>query len=171
MNIAPDAWQSAKLLRATPSCTLTIMAANHPSFSTEESSLKDYLQRPPDASPIIAQAIVGLQNWKCAGRRLVAIGGRLPTTNALLTSFDKTLSKHLDRKVSFAFQQKSSLVPIMSPSPAEIGDRFTFAEVTLVQHSTLTGDLPRVTAANAKVKRKKATKVEVTQDEPPKEEA
>ena len=74
--------------------------------------------------------IVGLQNWKCAGRRLVEIGGRLPTANALSTW------------VSFAFQQKSSLTPMMNPSPAE-ADLFTFTRVTLVQYSSLAGHFAR----------------------------
>ena len=101
------------------------------------------------------------------------IGGRLPTANALQTAFIKILSKHLaaNKKVSFAFQKKSSLVPIMCPSPAEILNVFVhFVEVTLAQYSTLTGHLPGVTAANTKVKRKKVKKVEVIQEEPPKEE-
>ena len=34
------------------------------------------------------------------------------------------------KKVSFAFQQKSSTMPIMNPSPTEIVELFTFVEVT-----------------------------------------
>ena len=95
------------------------------------------------------------------------IRGRLPT-NSLHTALTKILSKHLaaNKKVSFACQQKSSMVPIMNPSPAEITDLFNFVEVTLAQYSTLTG----VTAAKTRVKRKRVKKVEVIQEEPPREE-
>ena len=55
-----------------------------------------------------------------------------------------------------------------NPSPDEIVDLFTFAEVTLVQHSTLAGHLQGITAANTKIKRKKVNKVEVVQEEPTK---
>ena len=50
------------------------------------------------------------------------VGGRLPTAIALQKAFIKILSKHLaaNKKVSFAFRQKSSLVPIMNPNPVEI---------------------------------------------------
>ena len=78
------------------------------------------------------------------------IGGRLPTS--LHSAFVKIL----------AFQQKSSTVPIMNLSPADIADLFTFVEVTCPRHS--------VTAANTKVNRKKANKVEVIQEEPRREE-
>ena len=49
---------------------------------------------------------------------------------------------------------------------------FTFVEVALVQYSRMTGLLLGVTigAANTKVKRKKANKVEVLQAESPREE-
>ena len=43
-----------------------------------------YLQTPPEAGPSIVQVTSGLQNWKCAGRRLVEIGGRLPTIASVL---------------------------------------------------------------------------------------
>ena len=66
-----------------------------PALSVEENGLMAYLQTPPDAGPSIAQATSGLQNWKCAGRRLVEIGGRLPTATQLHQSFIKILSKHL----------------------------------------------------------------------------
>ena len=98
MNIPPEAWQCAKLLRAIPNCRLVVMVAYHivnPSLSTEEASLMSYLQSLPDAGPVVNQATMGFQNWKCAGRRLVQIGGRLPTTNQLHQSFIKILSKHL----------------------------------------------------------------------------
>ena len=113
----------------------------------------DYLQKPPDASPTVGLAAVGIQNWKCASRRLIEIGRRLPRATALLTSFTKILSKHLaaNKKVSFVFQQKSSFLPMMNPSPAEIVDLFTFAEVTLIQYSTITGPLPGITTADMKV--------------------
>ena len=81
---------------------------------------------------------------RLAVRRLVQIGGRLPTANQLHQSFVKILSKHLatNKKVSFAFQQKSSTMPMMNPSPTEIVELFTFVEATLVQYATVAG-LPR----------------------------
>ena len=173
MSFPQEAWQCAKLLRAIPSCRLVIMAAYHfGSLSTEEASLMKYLQSPPDAGPTIGQLSLFRTGNAQLRRRLVEIGGWLPTANALHTSFTKNLSKHLaaNKKVSFAFQPKSSLVPIMNPSPAEIADLLTFVEVTLIQYSTVAGHLPRVTAANTKVKRKKVNKVEVIQEEPPKKE-
>ena len=123
----------------------------------------NYLQSPPDAGPTVGQATIGLHNWKCAGWRLVKIGGRLSTANALHASFTTILSKHpaANKKINFAFQQKSSLVPITNPSPTEIVDLFTFVQVTLVQYSIVAGHLPGVTAGNTKVKRKKVSKVEV----------
>ena len=92
----------------------------------------------------MTQATKGLQSWKCAGKRLVQIGGRLPTANQLRQFFVKILSKHeaANKKVSFAFQQKSSTMPIMNPSPTEIIERFTFVEVTLVQYATVAGRFP-----------------------------
>ena len=45
--------------------------------------LMAYLQTPREAGPSIVQVTSGLQNWKCAGRRLVEIGGRLPTAAQL----------------------------------------------------------------------------------------
>ena len=64
-----------------------------------------YLQTPPDAGPSVTQVTTGLQNWKCAGRRLVEIGGRLPTATQLHQAFVKILSKHLagNKKVNFVF--------------------------------------------------------------------
>ena len=75
-----------------------------PALSTEEAGLMTYLQSPPDAGPSVNQATAGLQNWKCAGRRLLQIGGRLPTANQLHPSFVKVLSKHLatNKKVSLS---------------------------------------------------------------------
>ena len=92
----------------------------NPALSIEEAGLMTYLQTPPDARPSVSQATTGLQNWKCAGRRLAQIGGRLPTANQLHQSFVKIPSKHLaaNKKVSLAFQQKSSAMPMMNPSGA-----------------------------------------------------
>ena len=100
------------------------------------------LQSPPDAGPAVNQATVFRignvlgEDW-CRG-------GRLPTANSLHQSFVKILSKHLaaNKKVSLAFQQKSSMMPIMNPSPADIVELFTFVEVTFAQHGTVTGHLP-----------------------------
>ena len=113
---------SARLLRAVPNCRLVLMLAYHilsPALSVEEAGLMTYLQSPPDAGPSVTQATAGLQNWMCAGRRLVRKGGLLPTTNQLHLSFIKILSKHLaaNQKISFAFQQKSSTMPLMNPPP------------------------------------------------------
>ena len=58
----------------------------------------------------------------------------------------------------------------MNRSPADIVDLFIFVEVALIQYSMASGHLPRVTVANAKVRRKKVHKVEIIQEEPPKEE-
>ena len=63
-----------------------------PALSVEETGLMAYLQAPPEAGPSIVQVTSGLQNWKCAGRRLVEIGGRLPTATQLHQSFIKILS-------------------------------------------------------------------------------
>ena len=90
------------------------------------------------------QVTSGLQNWKCAGRRLVEIGGRLPTTTQLHQSLIKMLSKHLaaNKKVNFVFQQQSSTIPMMNPSPTEIVELFKFVEVTLIQFATVAGKSP-----------------------------
>ena len=144
-----------------------------PASSIEEDGLMTYLQSPPDAGPSVSQATAGLKNWKCAGRRLVQIGGRLPTANQLRQSFVKILSKHLtaNKKVSFAFQQKSSTMPIMNPSPTKIVELFTVVEVTLVQYATVAGHFPGVAAAAVKkTKSRKANKVDFVVEEQPKED-
>ena len=64
-----------------------------PALSIEEAGLMAYLQAPPDAGPSVSPATIGLHNWRCAGRRLVQIGGRLPTANQLHQSFVKNLNK------------------------------------------------------------------------------
>ena len=101
LNLPPEAWRSARLLRAVPSCRLVLMLAYHmlsPALSIEEAGLMTYLETPPDAGLSVSQATSGLQNWTCAGRRLGQIGGRLPTANQLhqtfVKTFVKTLSKH-----------------------------------------------------------------------------
>ena len=102
LNLPPEAWKSARLLRAVPNCRLVLMLSYHVispalshKLSVEETGLMTYLQAPPDASPpSVVQVTTGLQNWKCAGRRLVEIGGRLPTATQLHQSFIKTLTKH-----------------------------------------------------------------------------
>ena len=141
-------------------------------LSVEEAGFMTYLQTPPDAGPPVSQVTSGLQNWKCAGGRLVEIGGRLPTATQLHQSFVKILSKHsaANKKVSFAFQQKSSTMPMMNPSPSEIVDLFSFVEVTLTQYAAVAGRFPGVTAASAKPRPKKASQVEVAVEEQPKEE-
>ena len=79
------------------------------------------------------------------GRRLVEIGGRLPTATQLHQSFIKILTKHLaaNKKVNFVFQQKSSTILMMNPSPTEIVELFSFVEVTLIQYATVAGTLSR----------------------------
>ena len=127
LNLFPEAWKSARLLRAVPSCRLVLTLSHHmlsPALSVEETGLMTCLQAPPDAGPSVVQVTTGLQKWKCAGRRLVEIGGRLPTATQLHQSFIKILAKHLaaNKKVNFVFQQKSSTIPMMNPSPTEIVD-------------------------------------------------
>ena len=141
-----------------------------PALSVEETGLMAYLQTPPDAGPSVVQVTSGLQKWKCAGRRLVEIGGRLPTATQLHQSFIKILTKHLasNKKVNFVFQQKSSTIPVMNPSPTEIVELFSF--VTLIQYATVAGRFPGVTASSVKTKPKKANKDEVPPEEPTKGE-
>ena len=138
-----------------------------PALSVEETGLMAYLQTLPEAGPSIVQATSGLQNWKCAGRRLVEIGGRLPTATQLHQSFIKILSKHLaaNKKLNFMFQQQSSTIPMMNPSPTEIVELFVFVEVTLIQYAAVAGHFPGVNASSVKPKPKKVNKVEVTSDE------
>ena len=98
LNLPTEAWKSARLLRAVPNCRLVLMLSHHmlsPALSVEETGLMAYLQAPPEAGPSVVQVTSCLQNWKCAGRRLVEIGGRLPTATQLHQSFIKILTKHL----------------------------------------------------------------------------
>ena len=96
------------------------------------------------------------------------IGGRLPTATQLHQSFIKILSKHLaaNKKLNFMFQQQSSTIPMMNPSPTEIVELFVFVEVTLIHYATVAGHFPGVSASSVKPNPKKANKVEVTSDEP-----
>ena len=117
LNLPSEAWKGARILRAVPNCRLILMMSYHllsPALSVEENGLMAYLQTPPDAGPSITQVTTGLQNWKCAGRRLVEIGGRLPTATQLHQAFIRILSKHLaaSKKVNFIFQQQSSTIPM-----------------------------------------------------------
>ena len=82
-----------------------------------------------------------------------------------------TEDKHLaaNKKVGFAFQQKSSTMPMMNPSPSEIVDLLSFVEATLMQYATVAGPFPGVTASSLKPKPKKANKAEVTVEESLKE--
>ena len=141
LNLPAEAWKGTRILRAVPNCRLVLMMSYHflsPALSVEENGLMAYLQTPPDAGPSVAQVTTGLQNWKCAGRRLVEIGGRLPTATQLHQAFVKILSKHLagNKKVNFAFQQQSSTIPLMNSSPTEIVELFSFVEATLIQYAT-----------------------------------
>ena len=169
LNLPAEAWKSARILRAVPNCRLVLMMSYHllsPALSVEENGLMAYLQTPPDAGPSVTQVTTGLQNWKCAGRRLVEIGGRLPTATQLHQAFIKILSKHLagNKKVNFVFQQ-SSTIPLMNPSPTEIVELFSFVESTLIQYATIAGLFPSATAASVKAKPKTANKVEIPVEE------
>ena len=170
LNLPAEAWKSARILRAIPNCRLVLMMSYHflsPALSVEENGLMAYLQAPPEAGQSVTQVTTGLQNWKCAGRRLVEIGGRLPTATQLLQAFVKILSKHLasNKKVNFVFQQQSSHLPLMNPSPTEIVELFSFVEATLIQYATVAGHFPSATAASVKAKPKKANKVETPTEE------
>ena len=170
VSLPAEAWKSARILRAVPNCRLVLMMSYHflsPALSVEENGLMAYLQSPPEAGPSVTQVTSGLQNWKCAGRRLVEIGGQLPTATQLLQAFIKILTKHLasNKKVNFAFQQQSSHLPLMNPSPTEIVELFSFVETTLIQYATVAGHFPSATAASVKAKPKKANKVEVPTEE------
>ena len=85
---------------------------------------------------------------------MVEIGGMLPTATQLHQSFTKILSKHLaaNKKLNFMFQQQSSTIPMMNPSPTEIVDLFVFVEVTLIQYATVAGHFPGVNASSVKPK-------------------
>ena len=100
------------------------------------------------------------------------IGGRLPTATQLQQSFIKILSKQLaaNKKVNFTFQQQSSTIPVMNPSPTEIVELFSFVEVTLMQYAIVARHFPGVTASSVTPKPKKVNKVEVATDEPSKGE-
>ena len=170
LNLPAEAWKGARILRAIPNCRLVLMMSYHflsPALSVEENGLMAYLQAPPEAGPSVTQVTTGLQNWKCAGRRLVEIGGRLPTATQLHQAFIKILAKHLasNKKVNFAFQQQSSHLPLMNPSPTEIVELFSFVETTLIQYATVAGHFPSATAASVKAKPKKTTKLEVPTEE------
>ena len=58
-----------------------------PALSIEEAGLTTHLQSPPDAGPSVSQATIGLQDWKCAGRRLVQIGEDCVWLIVVQTSF------------------------------------------------------------------------------------
>ena len=68
----------------------------------------------------------------------------MPTVTSLLDAFKKILNKHLtaNKSVNFSFQQQASMVPIMNPSSRDVVRLFTFAEVTLIQYSTIQGHMP-----------------------------
>ena len=106
-----------------------------------------YLQTPPEPGPSVVQVTSGLQNWQCAGRRLVEIAGRLPRATQLHQFFIKILAKHLasNKMVNFVFQQKSSIIPM-----TEIVELFSFVEVTLI--ATVAGHFPGVAASSVKPK-------------------
>ena len=63
------------------------------------------------------------------------------------------------------FQQHSSHIPLMNPSPAEIVELFSFVEVTLIQYATIAGHFPSANVSSVKAKPKKVNKVELPVDE------
>ena len=63
------------------------------------------------------------------------------------------------------FQQQSSHLPLMNPSPTEIVELFSFVEATLIQYATVAGHFPSAAAASVKAKPKRANKVEVPAEE------
>ena len=145
LNLPTGAWKSARLLRAVPNCRLVLMLSYHmlgPAFSVEEAGLMAYLQAPPEAGPSVVQVTSGLQNWKCAGRRLI-------------------LTKHLasNKKVNFVFQQKSSTIPMMNPSPTKIVELFSLVEVTLLQYATVAGHSQTKTSINQRWLRRSLAKL------------
>ena len=163
LNLSTEAWKSARLLRAVPNCRLVLMLSYHmlsPALSVEETGLMAYLQASPEAGPSAFQVTSCLQNWKFAGRRLVEIGGRLPTATQLHQSFVKSSRQAFSSKQEgeFCVQQKSSTISMMNPSPTEIVELFSFVEVTLIQYATVAGHFPGVTAALVKPKPKKINK-------------
>ena len=63
LNLPPEAWRSARLLRAVPNCRLVLTLAYHmlsPALSIEEVGLTTYLQTPlMQAGPSVLQATTG----------------------------------------------------------------------------------------------------------------
>ena len=107
LNLPVEAWKSARLLRAVPNCRLVLMLAHHmlsPALSVEETGLTAYLQTPPEAGPSVVQvSYFWTAEWKCAGRRLVEIGGRLPTATQLHPVF------HQDTHQAFGIEQEGEV--------------------------------------------------------------
>ena len=100
-------------------------------------------------------------------KKVVEIGGRLPTATQLHQAFIKILSKHLaaNKKVNFVFQQQSSTIPMMNPSPTEIVELFSFVEATLIQYATIAGHFPSANASSVKARPKRSTKVDSQAEE------
>ena len=80
-NLPQEAWQCAKLLRANHYGCVSLCESVVEHWRRSESD--QLLESPPATGPTVGQVTVGPQNWKCAGRRLVEIRGRLPTANVL----------------------------------------------------------------------------------------
>ena len=55
-----------------------------------------------------------------------------------------------NKKVNFVFQQQSSTIPLMNPSPTEIVELFSFVESTLIQYATIAGHFPSANASSVK---------------------
>ena len=102
-----------------------------------------------------------LQNWKCAGRRLAEIGGRLPTATQLHQSFIKILTKHLasSKKVNFVFQQKSSTIPMMNRSPQLGNWQHYWLSGSLVNRNPADVDPRKTQEGRAKLMRTNADRI------------
>ena len=141
-----------------PNCRLVLTVAYHiasPALSTEEASRQPY-----ELYAVSTKCRTSGESGDYRPSKLEVRWAKISADwrEATHSQLTKSLSKHLaaNKKVSFTFQQKSSMVPIMNSSPADIVDLLTFVEVTLVLFTTVTVHLPGVATAKTKVKRKKA---------------
>ena len=123
-----------------------------------------YLQVTTGGRAINRSSDFRLAELEVCWKKLVEIGGRLPTATQLHQSFIKILSKHLvaNKKVNFSFQQQSSAIPMMNPSPTEIVELFSFVEVALIQYATVAGHFPGVAVSSVKPKGQTSLKWHLT---------
>ena len=143
LNLPPEAWKSARLLRAVPNCQLVLTLAYHllsPALSIEEAGLMAFFANTTRCMPICIPSHIRFSKLEACrkkiGSDMRAIAHRKSAPSVICQDI---LSKHLaaDKK-SFAFQQKSSTMPIMNPSPSDI----VFVEVTLMQYASVAGHVP-----------------------------